>query len=34
LHLSLGTLAYAAGYLLVPGGRADFRELVARLRRR
>jgi hypothetical protein len=34
LHLSVGTLAYVAGYLLLPGGRADFRELVARLRRR
>ena len=34
LHLSVGALAYVAGYLLVPGGRADFRELVARLRQR
>ena len=34
LHLSSGTLAYFAGYLLVPGGRGDFRDLVARLRPR
>jgi O-antigen/teichoic acid export membrane protein len=34
LHLSMGTLAYVTGYLLVAGGRVDFRDLVARLRRR
>jgi Na+-driven multidrug efflux pump len=34
LHLSTGTIAYIAGYLSLPGGRADFRELAARLRRR
>jgi O-antigen/teichoic acid export membrane protein len=34
LHLSVGTIAYLAGYLLVPGGRADFWDLFTRLRRR
>jgi hypothetical protein len=34
VHLSLGTLAYLAGYLLVPAGRGDLAELAARLRRR
>src|SRR5262249_54292712 len=31
-HLSLGCLAYAAGYLLVPAGRADLAALGRRLR--
>ncbi len=34
LHLSLGTLAYLGGYLLVPAGRGDLGELVAKLRGR
>ncbi len=34
LHLTAETLAYIAGYLLVPAGRGDFTELAARLRRR
>jgi O-antigen/teichoic acid export membrane protein len=34
LHLSVGTLAYIAGYLLVPAGRGDLAELAAKLRRR
>jgi O-antigen/teichoic acid export membrane protein len=33
-HLSLGTLAYLAGYLVVPAGRRDLAELAARLFRR
>jgi O-antigen/teichoic acid export membrane protein len=32
-HLAAGTLAYIAGYLLVPAGRGDLAELAARLRR-
>jgi O-antigen/teichoic acid export membrane protein len=32
VHLSIGTLAYLAGYLLVPAGRGDLGVLVARLR--
>jgi hypothetical protein len=34
VHLALGTLAYIAGYLLVPAGRRDLAELIAKLRRR
>ena len=34
LHLAAGTVAYLAGYLLVPAGRGDLAELAARLRRR
>jgi hypothetical protein len=34
VHLSVGTLAYIGGYALVPAGRADFVELVTKLRRR
>jgi O-antigen/teichoic acid export membrane protein len=34
LHLAAGTLAYIAGYLLVPAGRGDMAELAAKLRRR
>ena len=34
LHLAAGTLAYIAGYLLVPAGRGDLAELAAKLRRR
>jgi O-antigen/teichoic acid export membrane protein len=34
LHLSVGTLAYIAGYLLVPIGRRDMAELAAKLLRR
>jgi Na+-driven multidrug efflux pump len=33
-HLAIGTVAYLAGYLLVPAGRGDFAGLAARLRRR
>jgi Na+-driven multidrug efflux pump len=33
-HLVAGTVAYIAGYLLVPAGRGDLAELAARLRRR
>jgi hypothetical protein len=33
-HLAAGTVAYVAGYLLVPTGRGDLAELAARLRRR
>ena len=33
-HLAVGTVAYIAGYLLVPTGRGDLTELSARLRRR
>jgi O-antigen/teichoic acid export membrane protein len=33
-HLAIGTVAYLAGYLLVPAGRGDLAELSARLRRR
>jgi O-antigen/teichoic acid export membrane protein len=33
-HLAIGTVAYLAGYLLVPVGRGDLAELAARLRRR
>jgi O-antigen/teichoic acid export membrane protein len=33
-HLSLGTLAYFAGYILVPSGRGDLHELWSRLARR
>jgi len=32
MHLSIGTLAYAAGYLLAPSGRDDLRELWSKLR--
>jgi O-antigen/teichoic acid export membrane protein len=32
VHLTGGTLAYLVGYLLVPVGRGDLRELAARLR--
>jgi O-antigen/teichoic acid export membrane protein len=34
IHLSAATLAYAAGYLLVPTGRGDFVELTGKLFRR
>ena len=34
IHLSLGTLAYAGGYVLVPSGRGDFTELRSKLLRR
>jgi len=33
-HLSVGCLAYGAGYLLVPSGRGDLAALTRRLRRR
>ncbi len=33
-HLSVGAIAYITGYLALPGGRADFRELALRLWRR
>jgi O-antigen/teichoic acid export membrane protein len=33
-HLAAGTVAYIAGYLLVPAGRGDLANLAARLRRR
>jgi O-antigen/teichoic acid export membrane protein len=33
LHLAVGSLAYAVGYLLVPSGRGDLAALRARLRR-
>jgi O-antigen/teichoic acid export membrane protein len=33
-HLAAGTVAYIAGYLLVPIGRGDLAELAARVRRR
>jgi O-antigen/teichoic acid export membrane protein len=33
-HLAAGTVAYLAGYLLVPTGRGDLAELAARVRRR
>jgi hypothetical protein len=33
-HLAAGTVAYIAGYLLVPAGRGDLAELASRLRRR
>jgi O-antigen/teichoic acid export membrane protein len=32
-HLSVGTLAYLAGYILVPAGRADLMELLEKVRR-
>jgi Na+-driven multidrug efflux pump len=34
VHLSAGTLAYLAGYLLVPVGRGDLAELSAKVRKR
>jgi O-antigen/teichoic acid export membrane protein len=34
VHLSIGTLAYVGGYLLIPTGRADLVELVTKLRPR
>jgi O-antigen/teichoic acid export membrane protein len=34
LHLSVGSLAYIGGYLLVPSGRRDLIELAGKLRRR
>ena len=34
VHLIVGTAAYASGYLLTPVGRQDFREMVAKVRRR
>ena len=34
LHLAVGMLAYAAGYLLAPSGRDDLRELWSKLRPR
>ena len=33
-HLTIGSLAYLAGYLLTPAGRSDLRVLLAKLRRR
>jgi O-antigen/teichoic acid export membrane protein len=33
-HLTVGCLAYAAGYLAAPGGRADLVEVLGKLRRR
>jgi O-antigen/teichoic acid export membrane protein len=33
-HLTVGTLAYIGGYLLLPAGRGDFAELRAKLRTR
>jgi hypothetical protein len=33
VHLSLGTLAYAAGYILVPSGRGDLAEVWSKLQR-
>ena len=33
-HLAMGSVAYLAGYLLVPAGSGDLAELAARLRRR
>jgi Na+-driven multidrug efflux pump len=34
LHLSVGTLVYIGGYLLVPAGRGDLAELLAKVRPR
>jgi O-antigen/teichoic acid export membrane protein len=34
VHLSVGTVAYLAGYWFVPAGRGDFAELAGKLRRR
>jgi len=34
VHLGIGTLAYIGGYVLVPAGRGDLVELIAKLRRR
>jgi hypothetical protein len=34
IHLSVGTLAYVGGYLLVPSGRGDLTELWGKLWRR
>jgi hypothetical protein len=34
VHLSIGSLAYIAGYVLIPAGRRDLAELAAKLRRR
>jgi Polysaccharide biosynthesis C-terminal domain len=34
IHLTIGTLAYTLGYLLVPSGRGDLTELWTKLRRR
>jgi O-antigen/teichoic acid export membrane protein len=34
LHLSVGTLAYLGGYLLMPVGREDLTELAGKIRRR
>ncbi|MDR3622881.1 MAG: oligosaccharide flippase family protein [Paludisphaera borealis] len=34
IHLTLGTVAFISGYLLVPTGRGDFASLWAKLRRR
>ncbi len=34
LHLVVGTVAYVGGYLLVPIGRGDLAEIVAKMRRR
>jgi O-antigen/teichoic acid export membrane protein len=33
VHLAVGTLAYALGYVLIPSGRGDFAELWGKLRR-
>jgi O-antigen/teichoic acid export membrane protein len=33
LHLTVGSVAYASGYLLIPAGRNDLAELAAKLRR-
>jgi hypothetical protein len=34
LHLSMGSIAYIGGYLLVPAGRGDLLELAGKLLRR
>ena len=33
IHLTIGTVAFLAGYLLVPTGRSDLASLRAKLRR-
>ncbi len=34
IHLTIGTIAYASGYLLIPSGQNDLTELWSKLRRR
>ena len=34
IHLLMGTLAYAGGYILIPSGRGDFNEVTRKLMRR